>query len=197
MMLGLSVGLPAARRACCQRRLSCQPAEHAGLRRADRRRAIAPCGSGACHSLARSSSTCSRSRRRRILVLVDHVLVERLRIQLRRGRVHPGTDERRQVQAGISRRASPRRALLIRGLRQHRVVGEREPGTLGGFSRRENRGLISILLRLGAMICSLESDFCSTTGEDYSESSPEEVLPDDNGRRNCLLMRSQGPRAWS
>src|SRR5260370_18713619 len=51
-MLGLSAGLPAARRACCQRRLSASPPSIQASDEPIVDVPIAPCGSGACQSLA-------------------------------------------------------------------------------------------------------------------------------------------------
>src|SRR5215813_8399738 len=52
-MLGLSAGLPAARRACCQRRLSASPPSMQASDEPTVEVPIASCGSGACHRLAR------------------------------------------------------------------------------------------------------------------------------------------------
>ena len=78
--------------------------------------------------------------RGRVLVFVDHVLVERFRIQLGGVGIHPGPDKRGQVQPGIAVQHHLVMHDLIGGLRQHQVVGEDELRVLSSFARpREER----------------------------------------------------------
>jgi hypothetical protein len=73
-------------------------------------------------------------RRLRVLVLVDHVLVETLRHQLTGLWLHPGGDERRQIEPRAAIEQQLVMNQLVGDVRRHGVVGERRPRRADAFA---------------------------------------------------------------
>ena len=134
MRLGFSVGLPAARRASCQRRLSASPPSmHASdepivdVPMALRARGVPEAGDH------RPAARLDRGRLR-VLVLVDHVLVGRSRSTAWSRTAHPRADEGREVQARV---AVEHRLVvhdLVRRPRIHLGFGDRQARRGGAHS---------------------------------------------------------------
>ena len=100
---GLSVGLPSALRRCCQQALEREAAEHRRLARPGRRAADRLGRIGRVPEAAEDVDAAHLELGRlRVLVLVDHVLVEALGHQLLGLRLHPGADERGEVHARVA-----------------------------------------------------------------------------------------------
>ena len=117
--VGLSDGLPSARRRCCQRRLRARPPSIAASLEPVVEQPAACFGSGAMPEVADHVDAAHlHEGRLRILVLVDHVLVERLRHELLGIGVHARGHERRQVEARVAV--------------QHELVVDDLVGDLGG-----------------------------------------------------------------
>ena len=122
-----------------------EPAEHARLRRTDRRRADRRVRIGRVPQVGEDVEASLLDRRGlRVLVLVDHVLVERLHVELRRLRLHPRGDERREVLARVAVEEQLVVDDLIRRLGHH--LRRRGSASAGSCPRacREKSGLTEI-----------------------------------------------------
>ena len=122
---GLSVGFPCRRRRCCQRRLSARPASIAASLE-PRRRAAG--GRGGLRRVPQPAEDVDAARLDlrglRILVLVDHVLVEALGHEPLGLRLHPRRDKRREVQAGVAVEHQLVVDDLVGDVRRHLTVGQ-------------------------------------------------------------------------
>ena len=124
-MFGVSVGLPSAARRFCQRRLSASPPSIAASLEPVVEQPVASSASGACQRLARMFTQRDLDLGGlRVLVLVDHVLVEALGHELLGLRLHPGRDERRDVQARVAVEHQLVVDDLVRDVRGHLAVRE-------------------------------------------------------------------------
>ena len=99
--VGRSVGSPAAARRFCQRRFSARPPSMAASLEPVVEQPTPP--AGPCHRSAQHVDAAHlQLRRLRILVLVDHVLVEALRHERLGLRLHPGGHEGGHVEARVA-----------------------------------------------------------------------------------------------
>jgi len=107
-------------------------------------------------------------RRLRVLVLVDHVLVERLRDQQARLRLHPGRHEGRDVQSRVAVESELVVDDLVRGARVHRVFGHPVPRCVSDFAApRELRADGDVGVRVGIQILrwgAIEAPFRASRG---------------------------------
>ena len=101
--LGLSAGLPSALRRCCQSRFSARPPSIAASLEPVVEQPVAAAAGGRVPEVAEDVDAAHLELGRlRVLVLVDHVLVEAVTHQLSRLRLHPGRHEGGQVEAGVA-----------------------------------------------------------------------------------------------
>ena len=150
-MFGLSAGIPSASRRLRQRRLSASPAEHRRLARAGRRAARRLVLIRGVPQAGQDVDAARLERRGlRVLVLVDHVLVEALGHQTLGLWLHPRRHERRHVEARVAVEHELVVDDLVRHVRRHLVLGERVPWDALSLERvkrrnQEVRGLPQLL----------------------------------------------------
>ena len=125
---GRSTGLPSARRRSIQRRFSASPPSIAASLEPVVEQPVASSASGACQRrLSMLHAPRLELRCLRVLVLVDHVLVEALRHQLLRLRLHPGRHEGGDVQPRVPIEHQLVVDDLVRDVRRQLLVGRRVP----------------------------------------------------------------------
>ena len=111
-----------------------EPSEHRGLARARRRAARRLLRLRRMPEVGEDVHAAHLDLGRlRVLVLVDHVLVEALGHQLLGLRLHPGRHERRDVQARVAVEHQLVVDDLVRDVRGHLAVGQPVPRKLGGL----------------------------------------------------------------
>ena len=159
---GRSAGLPAAARCVSPSPLEREPAEHRRLARAGRRAAGRLGGAGRVPEAREDVHAAHLDLRgRRVLVLVDHVLVEALGHQLLGLRLHPGRDEGGHVEP----RVAVEHQLVVDHLVGHvgrqlawRELVARDRGRVEREERRHGdvarlgRGALRVLERHGALL---------------------------------------------
>ncbi len=125
--LGLSVDLPAARRASCQRRLNARPPSMHASEEPIVEVPIEFLTSGDAPQRGEDAPAVLLDRgRARVLVLVDHVLVVGLGVEAVGLVAHPRRDEGREVQARVAVEHGLVVHHLVRRRRVHLGVGEGE-----------------------------------------------------------------------
>ena len=137
---GLSAGLPAAARRCCQRRLSASPPSIAASLEPVVEQPVACVGVRRVPEVGEDVDAARLELRGlRVLVLVDHVLVEALGHQPLGLRLHPGRDERREVQARVAVEHQLVVDDLVGDVRRHLAVRQLVARDALGFEREERR----------------------------------------------------------
>ena len=138
---GRSAGLPGGlARRCCQRRLRARPPSIAASLEPVVEQPVASLGVRRVPEVGEDVDAAHLELGRlRVLVLVDHVLVEALGHQLLGLRLHPGGDEGRQVEAGVAVEHQLVVDDLVGDVGRQLAVRELVPRNLLGLERVERR----------------------------------------------------------